>query len=338
MTSVSRSLRPFTPVRFGRYTLVTPIATGGMGAVYLGKMGGVEGFEKLVVIKKILPQFASDEEFVARFVNEAKLLVKLHHGSVAQVLEMGVEDGEYYIAMEFVDGKDLRKLISRCQEQKQPMPVGLALYVMVRLLDALAYAHRKKGDDDRELNLVHRDVSPQNVLVSYEGEVKVIDFGLAKSSLSLSRTNPSMILGKFFYMSPEQARHQKLDRRSDLYAAGICLWELLVGKNPFDDLAPGEIMAVVGSPKIPNPRVLRPELPESIADACMKALAVARESRYATAEEMRGKLTACMIEADPGAGPEALASWMRQQFAREYEAERRAMAALVSVQIGRAHV
>ena len=220
----SKGLRPFQPQEFGRYTLLAPLASGGMGEVYLARLKGVEGFEKLCVIKKILPQLAQERDFVDRFVNEAKILVKLHHGSVAQVLDMGQIEGDYFIALEFVDGKDLRKVAARCKERGHTLPLGLTLYTMVRVLDSLAYAHRKKGDDDKELNLVHRDVSPQNVLVSYEGEVKVIDFGLAKSSLSLGKTNPSMILGKFFYMSPEQAKHQPVDRRSDLYATGIVLY------------------------------------------------------------------------------------------------------------------
>ncbi len=235
--------------------------------------------------------------------------------------------------MEFVDVKDLRKIVSRCRESKEPLPIALALYVMVRVLDALAYAHRKKDEQDRELNLVHRDVSPQNVLVSYEGEVKVIDFGLAKSSLSLGRTNPAMILGKFFYMSPEQARHQSVDRRSDLYAVGICLWELLVGKNPFDDVPQGELMRKVAIPTIASPRELRPDLPQSGEAVVMKALAIDPAERFASAEEMRGRLTAAMLEVDAGAGPEALASWMRERFVREYESERKAIASLARVKV-----
>jgi serine/threonine-protein kinase len=333
MSSTTRGLRPFAPTRFGRYTLVHLIANGGMGAVYLGKMGGVEGFEKLVVIKKILPQFASDELFVERFVNEAKLLVKLHHGSVAQVFEMGAEGDEYYIALEFVDGKDLRKLISRCRERTQEIPAGLACFSMVRVLDALAYAHRKKDDDERELNLIHRDISPQNVLISYEGEVKVIDFGLAKSAVSASKTNPSMIVGKFFYMAPEQATYVPLDRRSDLYAVGLCLWELLVGKHPFDDVPPNEIMERIARPEIPDPRTFRPALPAEVAEVVMKALAVDRDERYATAEEMRGRLTAALYELDPNAGPESLAAFMRSQFSGEYDSERKAMAALSRIRV-----
>ncbi|HSP79336.1 MAG TPA: serine/threonine-protein kinase, partial [Myxococcaceae bacterium] len=192
-----------------------------MGEIFLARLDGAQGFEKLCVIKKILPQLAADPEFVERFVGEARTLVKLSHGSIAQVLDMGVHEGEAYMALEYVDGKDLRKVAARARDRQRPLPLPFVLFVMGRVLDALAYAHRKKGDDDTGLNLVHRDISPQNILISYEGEVKVIDFGLAKSRLSAAKTNPSIILGKFLYMSPEQARHQPVDRRSDLYAVGL---------------------------------------------------------------------------------------------------------------------
>jgi serine/threonine-protein kinase len=318
-------------MRFGRYTLLSLVAKGGMGEVYLARMAGVEGFEKFVVIKKILPVLAQQQDFVERFVDEAKIVVKLQHGSIAQVLDMGVEDGEYYIAMEFVDGKDLRKVASRMRDQGAAMPVSLAIYLTVRVLDALAYAHRKKDSNEQELNLVHRDISPQNILVSYEGEVKVIDFGLAKSAASLGRTSPSVVLGKFFYMSPEQARHKAVDRRSDLYAAAICLWELLAGRNPFDGVPQFEIMRAVANPAIPSIKAVRPDLPDSLDQALMKGLAVEPDERYATAEEMRGRLTAVMLEIDPAAGPELLAAFMHEQFAREYESERKAIASLAKL-------
>ncbi|HEY3447304.1 MAG TPA: protein kinase [Myxococcales bacterium] len=327
-SNAKAGLRPFTPTRFGRYTLLAPLATGGMAQVFLARVSGVEGFEKLFVIKKILSHLAADEYFVDRFLDEGKIVVKLQHGSIAQVIDMGREGDEYYIAMEFVDGKDLRKIAARCRDQAVLLPTGLALFVFVRILDALAYAHRKRDDQDRELNLVHRDISPQNILVSYEGEVKIIDFGLAKSALSLTRTSPSVILGKFFYMSPEQARHQPADRRSDLYATGICLWEMLAGRNPFDDTPPGEILRVVANPAIPLLRDVCPDVPEALNDVVMKALAPDPTQRFQSAEEMRGRLTAAMLEVDPAAGPETLAAFMRERFEREYDNERRMIAAL----------
>ncbi len=330
MSSPKGGLRPFQPCKFARYTLLNPIAKGGMGEVFLAQMTGAEGFEKLIIIKKILPALAEEGDFVQRFVAEAKILVQLHHGAIAQILDMGVEGGSYYIAMEFVDGKDLRKLLSRARDLKARVPAGLALYIIVRILDALAYAHRKTLSDGSELNLVHRDISPQNILVSYEGEVKLIDFGLAKSSAAQQqKTRAGMVVGKIFYMPPEQALHEIVDKRSDLYSAGICLWEMLAGKNPFDT---GEsalmLMHRVSNPEVPAIRTIRPDLPESLDAFLRKAIAPDPDERFASAEEMRGRLTAVMMELDPLAGPESLAGYMRQTFAADFENERRHIAAL----------
>jgi serine/threonine-protein kinase len=327
----SQRLRPFKPQRFGRYTLLTPISTGGMGEIFLARLEGAHGFDKLCVIKKILPHLAQDPEFVERFVDEARILVKLSHGNIAQVLDMGVEEGAPYIALEFIDGKDLRRVIARMRERSLQLPLSFILYTMTRVLDALAYAHRKRGDDDRELNLVHRDVSPQNVLISYEGEVKVIDFGLAKSTLSASKTNPSIIMGKFRYMSPEQARHKQVDRRSDLYAVGLCLFELVAGKNPFDDVPPGELMSMVASPQVPLLHQLDPLCPFGLSEAVARALDPDPAKRFQTAEEFRAKLLSLLLEIDPAAGPETTARFMREAFAIEHHAERK-MLALVKEQ------
>jgi eukaryotic-like serine/threonine-protein kinase len=321
-------LRPFKPQRFGRYTLLMPLSTGGMGEIFLARLEGAQGFEKLCVIKKILPHLAQDKDFVDRFVNEARILVKLSHGNIAQVLDMGLHDGAAYIALEFIDGKDLRRVVARAHERALTLPLSFILYVTTRLLDALAYAHRKKGDEGKELNLVHRDVSPQNILISYEGEVKVIDFGLAKSTLSATHTHPSIVLGKFLYMSPEQARHQKADRRSDLYAVGLCLYELIAGKSPFDGIAPGELMATVANPKIAPLASIEPLCPPALNDAVMKALSVDPAQRFQTAEELRGRLLTILLEIDPAAGPETATRFMTEAFANEYQSERKLLAEL----------
>ncbi len=319
----SQRLRPFKPLRFGRYTLLMPISTGGMGEIFLARLEGSHGFDKLCVIKKILPHLAQDQDFVSRFVDEAHILVKLSHGNIAQVLDMGVHEGEPYIALEFVDGKDLRRVLSRMRDRQLPLPLSFVLSVMTRVLDALAYAHRKRGDDDKELELVHRDVSPQNVLISYEGEVKVIDFGLAKSALSLSKTNPSIVMGKFMYMAPEQARHKTVDRRSDLYAVGLCLWELVTGQNPFEEVPSGELMGKVGNPAIPALNSIEPLCPQALSDAVGKALALDPANRFQTAEEFRGKLQSILQDIDPLSGAETTSRFMRDAFAAEYQAERR---------------
>lgn len=321
--TASPRLRPFKPTRFGRYTLLMPISTGGMGEVFLARLEGAHGFDKPCVIKKILPHLAEDKEFVERFVDEARILVKLSHGSIAQVLDMGLHEGAPYLALEFVDGKDLRRVAARMRDRKLALPLSFVLYAMTRVLDALAYAHRKRGDDDQALSLVHRDVSPQNILISYEGEVKMIDFGLAKSTLSSSKTNPSIILGKFLYMSPEQARHQKVDRRSDLYAVGLVLYELVAGRNPFDAVPPGELMAAVASPSLRPLSEVEPLCPAALSEAVMKALSPDPAQRFQSAEELRAKLQALLLELDPGAGAEKASRFMREAFSVEYQAERR---------------
>ncbi|MDY7227556.1 serine/threonine protein kinase [Hyalangium rubrum] len=333
MTSSSPSarLRPFRPQPFGRYTLLSHLATGGMGEIYLARLEGAQGFEKLCVIKKILPQLAEDTEFVDRFVGEARTLVKLSHGSIAQVLDMGLHEGEAYMALEYVDGKDLRKVAGRVRDRQMPLPLTFILFVMARVLDALAYAHRKRDDDEKEIHLVHRDISPQNILISYEGEVKVIDFGLAKSRLSAAKTNPSIILGKFLYMSPEQARHQQVDRRSDLYAVGLCLYELISGKNPFDSVHAGDLMSVVANPRITPLSEVEPMTPPAVAQLVMKALAVEPGQRFQTAEEFRGRLQSCLLEIDPSAGPESVTRFMRDLFSAEYQSERKMLAQLKDV-------
>ncbi len=321
-------LRPFKPQRFGRYTLLRPLSTGGMGEIFLARLEGAQGFEKLCVIKKILPHLAQDKDFVDRFVDEARILVKLSHGNIAQVLDMGLHEGAPYIALEFIDGKDLRRVVARAQERALQLPLSFILYVTTRLLDALAYAHRKRGDDGKDLNLVHRDVSPQNILISYEGEVKVIDFGLAKSALSSNRTHPSIVLGKFLYMSPEQARHQKVDRRSDLYAVGLCLYELVAGKGPFDGVPPADLMAVVANPNVKVLNAVEPLCPPSLSDAVMKALSADPAHRFQTAEEFRGKLLSILLEIDPSAGPETASRFMTEAFSQEYQTERKLLAEL----------
>ncbi len=329
--SPSARLRPFRPQAFGRYTLLSHLATGGMGEIYLARLEGAQGFEKLCVIKKILPQLAADHEFVDRFVGEARTLVKLSHGSIAQVLDMGLHEGDAYMALEYVDGKDLRKVAGRVRDRNTPLPLTFVLFVMGRVLDALAYAHRKRDDDEKEINLVHRDISPQNILISYEGEVKVIDFGLAKSRLSAAKTNPSIILGKFLYMSPEQARHQTVDRRSDLYAVGLCLYELISGKNPFDNVHAGELMSAVAHPRIVPLSEVEPFTPPAVAHMVMKALSVEPSQRFQTAEEFRGRLMGCLMEIDRNAGPESVSRFMRDLFSAEYQSERKLLAQLKDV-------
>jgi len=319
-------LRPFRPVSFGRFTLLAPLAAGGMGEIYLARSTFQGGLEKLCVIKKVLPQLAEDPEFVGRFLDEARTLVALQHGSIAQVYDTGSFDSDYWIAMEFVDGKDLRRLMQRVRSNGSRLPVVLSLYIAVRVLEALAYAHRKKDQSGLDLGLVHRDVSPQNILVSYEGEVKVIDFGLARSKLSLGRSQPQAVLGKLYYMPPEQARGDAVDRRSDLYAVGVVLYELLAGQNPFEDAPQDQLFSRICAPRIQPIQELEPSLPQGVVDVLARALAPDPEARFRTAEQMRAALSACLSELAPDVGPEQLATYVVTLFTEEHQREREVLA------------
>src|SRR5499425_2711178 len=214
------------PRKFGKYHLLAPLAQGGMGALYLATAGD-SFLEKLCVIKTVLPHLA-DAEYVARFRDEAKVVVKLSHGNLVPVFDAGQVGGEMFLAMDFIEGKDLRAVWNRCAQKGTAFPIPVAVHLIKELARGLAYAHSFEG-----LSLVHRDVSPPNVLLSYSGEVKLTDFGLASSTLKLEKTAPGIIYGKVSYMSPEQSRGEPLDGRTDLYASGIILWELLTGRQLF---------------------------------------------------------------------------------------------------------
>ena len=219
------------PIKFGNYLLLERIAVGGMAEVFVAKAFGVEGFERLLAIKKIVPTMGEDAEFIHMFVDEARIAVQLSHANIVQVLELGKHDENLYIAMEYISGRDLRQLIERFRKREQSVPVPQACLIVAEVCEALDYAHRKRDAQGRPLGIVHRDVSPQNVLVSFEGEVKLIDFGIAKAESRLQKTQSGILKGKFSYMSPEQVKGQPIDGRSDVFACGILLWELVCGEN-----------------------------------------------------------------------------------------------------------
>ncbi len=335
--SQGHRLRPFRPVEFGAYSLLLPISTGGMGEIFLARIGTGPNAGELCVIKKIKPHLAEDSEFVQRFVNEARTLVNLSHPNIARIIDMGVHSDAPYIALEYVAGKDLRRVLSRMQSRKLPLPLSFVLDVMIHVLDALAYAHNRRDDDGNELDLVHRDVSPQNVLISYSGEVKVIDFGLAKSSLSSAKTNPSFLLGKFMYMSPEQARHLTVDRRSDFYSVGLCLYELVSSQSPFENLPAGELFSAVGHPSIRPLHTVEPLCPAGLSNIVMKALSIEPENRFETAEAFRDALVEILKTVDPKAGPESTARFMREAFSVEFASDRKMIASVRSAQIDSVH-
>ena len=272
--------------KFGPYQLIKRVGVGGMAEVYMAKTSGIGGFEKVLALKVIHPNYAADEDFVDMLVDEAKLCVQLTHRNIAQVFDLGFVEGRYFIAMEFIDGKDLYQLMVKCSEASMPIPFDLVAYVGAEMTNGLHYAHARSDNYGRPLNLIHRDVSPQNVLLSHEGEVKLVDFGIAKANQRRQQTEAGVIKGKFCYMSPEQAWGEDLDGRSDVFACGICLYEMAAGRMLFMDGGALELLDKVRRADIAPLSSIRTDIPPELERIIHRALARDRDDRYASAAEM----------------------------------------------------
>jgi serine/threonine protein kinase len=309
------------PTPFGKYYLLERINTGGMAEVFRAKAFGVEGFERLVAVKRILSNIAEDKEFIRMFIEEAKLAVQLNHANIAQIFDLGVVDGSYYIALEHVHGRDLRAMFDRCRQLGDPMPVSQACFAVMKVCEGLDYAHNKRDQAGRELNLVHRDVSPQNVLVSFEGEVKLIDFGIAKAAGKGSKTQAGILKGKFGYMSPEQVRGIPVDRRSDVFSCGIVLYELLTGERLFVGESDFSTLEKVRNVEILPPSTYNRRIPDELERICLKALAKDPDERYQNAIDLHDELQAFVYTAGEFYSRKDLAGWMKKTFGREIEEE-----------------
>jgi serine/threonine-protein kinase len=314
---------PHSPQYLGRYELLFLLGQGGMGEVHLAKLSGAAGFEKLYIVKTILPQMQADPQFVERFHHEARVLVQLNHSNIAQVHDMGEVAGRLYLAIEYVPGVDLSRVLSRVAHQGAVIPVPIALYLGQQMCEALGYAHRKTGADGALLGIVHRDVSPQNVMVSYEGGVKVIDFGLAKSAARSQHTLPSTVMGKLGYMSPEQAMARPVDHRSDIYSAGIIIWEMLAGRPLIQSGSMGEMVAQMANPAVPSLRPLRPEISPMLEQIVARALAKDPVARYARADEFSRALNELAVREQLTVGAEEVGNYVRAMCPEEFAAERR---------------
>ena len=299
--------------KFGRYELLRKLAEGGMGEVHLARMEGPAGFEKRVVIKKILRQFSSDPKFVERFIEEGKTLVTLSHGNIVPVFDLGVVDGEYYLAMEYVEGGNLRDAIKHLAQTDTTLPWPLAVTVVQGVCRALAFAHDRTDDEGRPLHIVHRDISPSNIMVSRHGDVKLVDFGIARSTRSLHHTISGFIEGKVYYMSPEQARGETLDRRTDLFSLGVVFYELLTGKRPFEGENELQVLERIksGAPDAPD-RVVA-GIPDALSAVVMRCLAKERDARYATAAEVADALQQVLIDQSRVTGEGALADFLNER-------------------------
>ena len=271
---------------FGQYVLLEKIATGGMAEVWKARMRGLEGFEKIVAIKKILPHLSDNDEFIDMFVDEAKLAAQLSHNNIIHIYDLGKIDGSWFIAMEYNDGYDLKSLLSQGKEVERPLPVSLALFIASKVASALDYAHRKRGFDDQELGVVHRDVSPQNVLISREGDIKICDFGIAKAASKASHTQAGALKGKLQYMSPEQAWGRQVDHRSDIFATAAVLFEMLAGRKLFTGDSELSVLDQVREARVPSPSTYNPGVTSEIDEIVLKGLEKDPAARFHTAGEM----------------------------------------------------
>jgi eukaryotic-like serine/threonine-protein kinase len=310
------------PIPFGKYLLLDRVNIGGMAEVWRAKTFGAGGFERLVAIKRILPSIAEDEEFISMFIDEAKITVQLNHANIAQIYELSHLASSYFIAMEYVSGRDMRALFDRCRKRGEPAPLPLVSYVMSKCCEGLDYAHRSKDRQGRDMNIVHRDVSPQNVLLSYDGEIKVIDFGIAKAQGKATKTQAGILKGKFGYMSPEQIRGLPLDRRSDVFALGICLYEMLTGERLFVGDSDFSVLEKVRKVEVLPPSHFNRKIPETLERIVMKALAKEVEDRYQFASELGDDLARFSLTSETVFGRKDLAAFLKNTFAEEYERER----------------
>ncbi len=276
--------------QFGPYRLVRQIAVGGMAEIHLAKTKGIAGFEKYVALKMIHPNFAEDEQFIQMLVDEAKIAVQLSHGNIAQTFDLGRVGETYYITMEYVDGADLYKLLRRGSEVDHEMPLDVCAFIAKEMLSALDHAHRKKDHTGRPLQIVHRDVSPQNVLVSYSGEIKLVDFGIAKATMKARQTAVGVIKGKYYYMSPEQAWGDKIDHRSDIFSAGIVLYEMIVGQMLYLEEDLHKLLDMARKADIAPPSTLRKGIPPQLEKIVMHALQRVAGERYQSAGDFASDL------------------------------------------------
>ena len=298
---------------YGHYQLLEPIAAGGMAEVFRAKRKGVEGFEKVVAVKRILSHLSMNQEFVDMFVAEAKMVAGLSHPNIVQIFDLGKIGDSYYIAMEFVDGRDLRSILTETRRRGLDFGVDLSALVAAKVCSGLEYAHRYRDSEGNELRIVHRDVSPQNILISLEGEIKLTDFGIAKAAVKASHTDSGSLRGKLLYMSPEQAWGKSLDKRSDIFSLGAVLFEVLTGHSLFAGGSEMGILERVRKTEIVPPSSLNPAVPIELKAVLTRALQKDPDKRYQDASEMLRDLDS-YLRRRPAVGPVELSLFVHRLF------------------------
>ena len=305
--------------QFGKYVLLEKIAAGGMAEVYVAKSAGANGVNKFVAIKKILPQYSQNNEFVNFFKTEAEVTINLSHSNIVSIYDFGIENEQFFLVMELVEGKNLRQIINELKKINKSISIEQALYIIKEAASGLDHAHRcvdtKTG---KPLNITHRDMSPQNVMISYEGEVKVIDFGIAKAETENEATKAGTLKGKFAYMSPEQSEGYPIDPRTDVFALGIILWELLANDRLFTGSNEAAILRKVRECQIPSIRKINPLVPAELEKVVMKALAKDRNVRYQTAANLHKDLNRFLNTQYPDFAPQDFSGFIKDAFKQTY--------------------
>jgi serine/threonine protein kinase len=312
--------------KFGRYFLLDRVAQGGMAEIYRARLASIDGPGRLLVIKRISQGFGGNSEFVTMFKSETQVTMGFNHPNIVQVYDFGEEQKQPYIAMEFVDGKNLRQFLNRFNEVKQLFPVDMAAYIIEQAAAGLHYAHAFKDKiSGQPLNIIHRDISPQNIIIAFEGTVKVIDFGIAKASTNSEATRAGIIKGKPSYLSPEQISGEALDGRCDVFALGTVLWELLTGKKLFAGDNDLQILKMIegASTHVKPPSVINPEVPKELDYIVLKSLAKQREMRYQSAEEFRRALHRFVHSTNPDFNPSDLSYYAKDLFKGEIVEDRK---------------
>lgn len=316
------TIRESGPDTIAQYELLTKFATGGMAELFLARELGVAGLERVVVIKRLLPHLADDPESVDMFLREARLVARLNHPNVVQTYELGEEDGEYFLAMEYLHGSTLRELQGLADDRGEGLPLEIAVSSIDQAARGLHAAHELRDFEGNLVELIHRDVSPQNLMVTEEGYVKLLDFGVAKAAEGKEATQSGNLKGKFSYMSPEQLHREELDRRSDIFALGVVLWELMTGERLFDRDGELETMQAITEESVPPPSSRNAAIPDPLDAVVIRALAKDREQRYQTAEQLRQDLVEVGEGRDLLVGEHEIADYLQEVAGEQLEARR----------------
>ena len=315
-------MTPFEPISFGRYFLIDKIAVGGMAEVFKAKSFSHGGFEKLLVIKRIRQHLTENEDFVEMFIDEAKISVELQHPNIVQIYDFGRIAENYFIAMECVEGKDVKGLLRKLAERRKVLPMEYAVYIAHEMCKGLDYAHKRTDMQGSPLSIIHRDVSPSNILVSYSGEVKVADFGIAKAEISAYNTKGGVLKGKFEYMSPEQAGGIDLNHQSDVFSTGIILHEMLTGRRLFKTNSDIKTLERIKAVDVQPPSELNTGIPKRLDAIVMKAMSLDPSDRFADARALQTALLEFMYPATPDLTRENLGHFLTEMFSAEIRTER----------------